>query len=149
MEVSPVYSTEVIQPTSSTYSPQFGSIVIQGFGFSTLNTLLVQMIAIPFQALYVLSASGGSSFLTNTRTYWMALTMLISLVGTVMIRQIDHSHIWARFMGYCLLIAFSANFPMTLTMVAANTGGFTKKTTVNAMVYLHYNPPQCIYALGS
>ena len=94
------------------------------------------MLAVVFQAIYVLSATGGSTYLTNTRTYWMALMMVISLVGTVMIRSIEHSNIWGRFMGYCLLIAFSANFPMSLTMVAANTGGFTKKTTVSAMVRL-------------
>ncbi|KAH9223914.1 major facilitator superfamily domain-containing protein [Leptodontidium sp. 2 PMI_412] len=116
----------------------FGSIVIKGLGFSTLNTLLVQMLAVVFQAIYVLGATGGSTYLTNTRTYWMALMMVISLVGTVMIRSIEHSNIWGRFMGYCLLIAFSANFPMSLTMVAANTGGFTKKTTVSSMVFVAY-----------
>ncbi|KAH7360350.1 major facilitator superfamily domain-containing protein [Rhexocercosporidium sp. MPI-PUGE-AT-0058] len=116
----------------------FGSIVIKGLGFSTLSTLLVQMLSVVFQAIYVLSATGGSTYLSNTRTYWMALMMIISLVGSVMIRSIDHSNIWGRFMGYCLLIAFSANFPMSLTMVAANTGGFTKKTTVSAMLFIAY-----------
>ena len=66
----------------------------------------------------------------------MALMLLIALVGTIMIREINPEHLWARFMGYCVLIAFSANFPMILTMSASNVAGYTKKNTVNAMVSL-------------
>lgn len=92
------------------------------------------MIVAPVQGICVMAATAGSSYFKNTRTYWMALTVLISLGGAIMIRQIKPAHIWARFIGFCFLSAFSANFPMMLVMVVGNTGGFTKKTTVNAMV---------------
>lgn len=108
--------------------------MVEGLGFSLFNTLLVQMIAVPFQAFFVILATGGSSLLKNSRTYFMITNLVFAIVGTVMLRQIDRSHIWARFIGYCILPAFSANFPMVLTMSASNTGGFTKKTTLNAMV---------------
>lgn len=51
-----------------------------------------------------------------------------------MARQISPSNVWARFFGYCLANAYSVNFPLTLAMSTGNIGGFTKKTTVNAMV---------------
>ncbi|VUC37974.1 unnamed protein product [Clonostachys rosea] len=116
----------------------FGSIVINGFGFTTLNTLLVQGLAYVFQLVFVLLATGGSTWFRNTRTYFMAWNLAVAIVGAVMVRQISSAYIWARFMGYCLTMAYSANFPMILTMSSGNFGGFTKKTTVNAMIFIAY-----------
>ncbi|KUJ21321.1 MFS general substrate transporter [Mollisia scopiformis] len=116
----------------------FSAIVINGMGFSVLNTLLVSMLAFVFQGIFVVLACGGSTLLENTRTFFMALMMMISIVGAVLIRQIPHQYIWTRLMGYCLLSAFSANLPLVLSLVASNTGGFTKKTTVNAMIFIAY-----------
>lgn len=103
-------------------------------GFSTLNTLLVQMLGQVFQGVFVLIGTYGSTRFRNARTYFMAWNLAVALVGAVMIREIHPSQIWARFMGYCLCIAFSANFPMVLSMSSGNIGGFTKKNTANAMV---------------
>ncbi|KAL2850145.1 major facilitator superfamily domain-containing protein [Aspergillus pseudoustus] len=116
----------------------FATIVVEGFGFSTLDTLLVQMIGTGFQIVFVVVSTLGSTYLTNTRTYWMAFNSTIALIGSVMIRQIDAAHIWARFMGYCLIIAFSASFPITMAMITSNTAGFTKKSTATAVVFVAY-----------
>ncbi|KAJ5398829.1 Major facilitator superfamily domain general substrate transporter [Penicillium sp. CMV-2018d] len=116
----------------------FASIVVEGFGFSTLDTLLVQMIGTGFQIVFVAMSAIGSTYLKNTRTYWMTFNTIMALIGTVMIRQINPDYIWSRFMGYCLIIAFSANFPLTMTMITSNTAGFTKKTTVTAVVFIAY-----------
>ena len=113
---------------------QFASIVVEGFGFSTLDTLLVQMIGTGFQIVFVAMSALGSTYLKNTRTYWMTFNSTMALIGTIMIRQINPELIWARFMGYCLIIAFSASFPLTMVMITSNTAGFTKKTTATAMV---------------
>ncbi|KAL2817901.1 putative MFS allantoate transporter [Aspergillus cavernicola] len=116
----------------------FASIVVEGFGFTTLDTLLVQMIGTGFQIVFVAMSAIGSTYLKNTRTYWMSFNTIIALIGSIMIRQINPEHIWARFMGYCLIIAFSANFPLTMTMITSNTAGFTKKSTVTAVVFVAY-----------
>ncbi|OJJ07771.1 hypothetical protein ASPVEDRAFT_374466 [Aspergillus versicolor CBS 583.65] len=116
----------------------FGSIIIEGFGFSTLNTLLVQIITYVFQGVLVHLSTAGCSWFKNSRTYWMAWNSAISIAGAAMARQISPENVWARFMGYCLANAFSCNFPLTLAMSTGNVGGFTKKTTVNAMVFVGY-----------
>lgn len=116
---------------------QFQSIIIKGFGFSTVRTYLMQMIPTAFQALYVIIAAGGSTFIKNSRTYFMMFNFILAVAGAVMVYKIDESRIWARFFGYCLCIAFSGNFPMIFTMSTANIAGFTKKSTVNAAVGPH------------
>jgi hypothetical protein len=108
--------------------------VIKGFGFPTLTTLLVQMISTAFQLIFVLLSSGGSTYFTNARTYFLAANLSISIVGSAMIRQIDQKYMWTRFFGFCLNMAFSANFPIVLSMSSANVAGFTKKSTANSMV---------------
>jgi hypothetical protein len=103
-----------------------------------MDTLLVQMIGGAFQIVFVFMSAYGSSKLKNTRTLWMALMTVFALIGAIMIREIDNDHIWARFMGYCLIIAFSANFPLTFAMITANTSGYTKKSVTASMVLIGY-----------
>nr|AXS58696.1 major facilitator superfamily protein homeolog p [Epichloe coenophiala] len=83
----------------------FSIIVIQGFGFSTFETLLLGSVSYVSMIVLVLISTGGSSYFRNSRTYFMAFNLFISVAGTAM----------------------SGNF-----------GGFTKKTTVNAMSFVAY-----------
>ena len=108
--------------------------MVNGFGFSTLDTLLLQMIAFGAQGLFCIISAIGCTYLPNTRTYFMVFNTVMSLIGTVMIRQIDHASIWARFAGYCLTIAFSANYPLILATITSNIAGFSKKATATAIV---------------
>ncbi|EKG20967.1 Major facilitator superfamily [Macrophomina phaseolina MS6] len=117
----------------------FASIIVLGLGFSTYQTLLIGMVATAFQVVFVLLAAGGATFIKNSRTSWLVWNFVVSLVGAIMAREIDpEKHIWAKFFGYCLLLCFSANFPLMLSITSANVGGFTKKNTVNAMMFLAY-----------
>ncbi|KAM3476065.1 hypothetical protein MY5147_003385 [Beauveria neobassiana] len=45
---------------------------------------------------------------------------------------------WSRFFGYCLTMGYTPNFPIILSMLSANIAGFTKKMTVNAMLFIAY-----------
>ncbi|KAL4961201.1 major facilitator superfamily domain-containing protein [Aspergillus stella-maris] len=116
----------------------FGSIIIEGFGFSTLNTLLVQILIYVVQGVLVHLSTAGCSWFNNSRTYWMAWNSALSIVGAAMARQITPDNVWARFMGFCLAGAYSVNFPLTLAMSTGNVGGYTKRVTVNAMIFIGY-----------
>ena len=94
------------------------------------------MISVAFQAVFVIVGTAGSTYLKNVRTYFMAFNLAISLTGSIMVRELDATDIWPRFIGYCFCIAYSANFPLVLSISSSNVGGFTKKNTANAMVSL-------------
>lgn len=104
------------------------------------------MISVAFQAVFVIFGTVGSTYLTNARTYFMAFNLAISLTGSIMVREISPDNIWARFVGYCFCIAYSANFPLVLSISSSNVGGFTKKNTANAMVSLAGIPSRRYYA---
>lgn len=92
------------------------------------------MIPAAFQGFFVIISTVGSTYLDNSRTYFMAGNLIIALAGVIMIRQLPSAHHWARLVGYSLTLAFTANIPLILSVSSGNIGGFTKKNTVNAMV---------------
>ena len=113
---------------------QFGTIVIQGFGFSTLNTILCQMLMSAFQIVFVLITAVGSGFFKNSRTWFMAGNMIISIAGLLLVILLPRSAPWGKMMGICLALCYTANFPMALAMATSNYGGFSKKSTVSGLV---------------
>lgn len=66
------------------------------------------MISTAFQGVFVLGSCLGSTYLSNARTYFMAGNVAISLVGVVMIRELDATLPWSRFFGFCLSLAYTA-----------------------------------------
>ena len=113
---------------------QYFAIIVKGFGFSTLNTLLLQCVPYLFQLFFVLVAAIGSSRLRNCRTYFGALYFAISITGAAMVRYLPANMQWGRYFGIILTNAYTGSFPLTMSLVSGNFGGFTKKATVNAMV---------------
>ncbi|KAM0433502.1 hypothetical protein ACHAPT_004382 [Fusarium lateritium] len=116
----------------------FQSIILKGFGFSQVHTYLIQMISTAFQAIAVLVATVGSTYIKNSRTYFMMAIYAVGIAGAVMVQKIDPEHLWARFFGFCLCVSFVGNFPMVFAMSTANFAGFTKKATVNAAIFCAY-----------
>ncbi|KAG8405860.1 hypothetical protein J3459_020911 [Metarhizium acridum] len=112
----------------------FSNIVVQGFGFSTFDTLLLGCVAYLLQLVQVLFATGGSSYFANSRTYFMAFNYAIGVTGAAMVRYTAPENRWARFAGSVLAGGYGGNFPLLMSLMSGNVGGFTKKTTVNAMV---------------
>lgn len=64
----------------------------------------------------------------------MAFNYAIGVTGAAMVRYIEPHNRWARFAGTVLAGGYSANFPLIMSLMSGNFGGFTKKTTLNAMV---------------
>ncbi|KAH7137531.1 vitamin H transporter [Dactylonectria estremocensis] len=116
----------------------FGAIVIEGLGFNRFHSLLLQGASYFLQLFAVLSSTGGSSYLANTRTYWLAWNFSLAIVGASLLRQLPDHLLWGRYAGKCLTTAAAANFPLLMSLSSGNVGGFTKKTTVNAVVFIIY-----------
>ncbi|RSL77576.1 hypothetical protein CEP51_008963 [Fusarium floridanum] len=116
----------------------FGPIVVQGLGFGEFQTLLLQSGSYLVQFALVLIATGGSTYLRNTRTYFMVWNFALSILGSVLIREYQGEQKWVSYAGFCLVIALGANFPLMMAIISGNFGGFTKKMTVNAICFIAY-----------
>jgi hypothetical protein len=80
---------------------QFASIIIKGFGFTTLRTLLVQMLGSVFQLVFVAMCTIGSTYFTNVRTCFIAWNLALFIIGAAMIcHSLISCSVWGQ--HYCL-----------------------------------------------
>jgi MFS family permease len=108
----------------------FGTILIHGFGFSTLVTTLLQ---IPYGALIaisILSCVYLNDYVATKKGYQSRCIFII--------RFVPQDQSVARLICYYLTGPYNAAFVMILSMTTANVAGHTKKITVNAMLFLGY-----------
>ncbi|BCS18605.1 uncharacterized protein APUU_11433S [Aspergillus puulaauensis] len=114
----------------------FGSIVIAGFGYSTFDTLLVSLPTSVFTLIWVVLATIVTSKVPKSRCIAAAVLSLISLAGCLMVSQIDPTKKVARLAGMWLFPAYSAGVPIILSIIASNVAGYTKRTTVTAVMFI-------------
>ncbi|KAJ7636091.1 MFS general substrate transporter [Mycena polygramma] len=113
----------------------FGTLIIQGFGFNTLNTTLMQL---PYGAIIV--AFIVAALLINKRlpkgyrTYLMVATNIPTVVGFAMVAWAKPKA--ARLIGFWITGASNATFVVGLSLVSGNVGGQTKKAIASAAVFL-------------
>jgi len=64
----------------------------------------------------------------------MAFNLALAVTGAAMVRYVSRVQKWTRFAGAVLSASYAANFPLIMSLLSGNFGGFTKKATVNALV---------------
>jgi len=113
----------------------FGTLIVQGFGFNTLNTTLMQL---PYGAIIVAFIIGAlfvnSKVPKGYRTYLMVATTIPTVVGFAMVAWAKPKA--ARLIGFWITGASNATFVVGLSLVSGNVGGQTKKAIVSAAVFL-------------
>lgn len=114
----------------------FGTLVVQGFGFDTLGVTLLQ---IPYGTYIALAIAAAIyvSHLTHglgIRTYLMAGVTVLTVVGFAMMA---FAHGTApRLIGYYLTGSSNAVFVLALSLITGNVGGTTKKVLASAAIFL-------------
>lgn len=116
----------------------FGSIIIKGFGYTSLQTALMNMPLSFLQAVFTLLGGYASSKLPNSRLIIGSVAMLPPIVGTVLINQLDAGNKWGRLVGVWLLAGYPTGFMILLGLLATNVAGSTKKSMASAMVFVMY-----------
>lgn len=116
----------------------FSSIIIAGFGFSNLNALLIQMPIGAAQLAFLLLTSGFATLIKQSRIPMMIFNTLVSVIGMILIWKLDSHNRAGRMTGLCLGAVFAANIPLSLSLITSNVAGFTKKSTISALMFVAY-----------
>jgi MFS family permease len=132
-----LYTISVNIPNGSITT--FNSILIHGFGFSPLNSLLLQMPAGVTQILALVFICLMATYIKNIRLVLMISMVLISLLGMCLVYGLPYSNSYGRLVGIWLCSPFAANIPISLSLISSNVGGFTKKATISAMLFIAYS----------
>ncbi|WVW78471.1 hypothetical protein I302_100425 [Kwoniella bestiolae CBS 10118] len=114
----------------------FGTLVIKGFGFSTLNVTLLQIPYGTFIALMILMAIfvNHKTHHLNIRTLLMAGVTCLTVLGFALMAFAKG--IAPRLIGYYLTGSSNAVFVLALSLVSGNVGGTTKKVLASAAIFL-------------
>ncbi|KAH7878915.1 MFS general substrate transporter [Lentinula edodes] len=113
----------------------FGTLIVQGFGFDTFQTTLMQ---IPYGMVivaFILAAIFINSKLpSGYRTLLMALTNVPTVVGFAMVAWCKGTA--PRLAGFWMTGASNATFVLGLSLLSGNVGGQSKKAIASAAIFL-------------
>ncbi|CCF42102.1 allantoate permease [Colletotrichum higginsianum] len=130
----------------------FVKLIVKGF---THDALLTTAYGIPygaFTAIYMFTGPCMASRLKNARTYVMVIWLLPTLIAVVLFWQLPRSMKGGLLAGYYMAChtlsfltgndstcsSFTGALIVALQMPASNVGGYTKRTTATAFVFLAY-----------
>ncbi|KAK3637722.1 hypothetical protein LTR22_018123 [Elasticomyces elasticus] len=128
-------STQVVNGAAS----NFGSLIIKGFGYSSLKSTLMQ---IPYGFIIVtanLSAMYVQRWIPGQRRCLVAVMYVLpALAGAVGIHTLSRDKRGSLLACYWLTSTYTASFAMIMSLIISNTAGSTKRTTVNALFFVSY-----------
>ncbi|OQN99475.1 hypothetical protein B0A48_14453 [Cryoendolithus antarcticus] len=120
----------------------FGTIIIKGFGFSTLETTLMQIPYGAIIAISILICVFANEYVEKSgrqaRTWFILLFLCPNIAGSFGLAFLDANNKAGRLTCYYLTGPYNAAFCMILSMSTANTAGHTKKVVTNAVLFLGY-----------
>jgi hypothetical protein len=134
---SPIHQTMHYKHEILTYV-KFSAIIAQGFGYSTFKILLISMPSGAAQLIFLVITSGIATYVKSTRIIMMIVNCLVAMVGYLLVYRLNEDARVAKMTGLCLGAVFAANIPLSLSLITSNVGGFTKKSTVSAMLFIAY-----------
>ncbi|KAL4862827.1 hypothetical protein BDV12DRAFT_202688 [Aspergillus spectabilis] len=114
----------------------FSGLILQGFGYNTFHTLLLGIPGGVVVFILVLSSSIIASKVRNSRLIVSVVMTVLSVIGTALVYSTSANA--SRYIGLILMAAYSAAMPVSMAMISSNIGGFTKRSTVNAIFFIMY-----------
>lgn len=137
------FTLGIVQNVPNGGISNFGTLIIQGFGFSTLVTTLMQvpygvLIALSILSCVFLNDYFSTRLKKNTRCWFIILYTLPNIAGAFGLRFVPADQKIARLWCYYLTGPYNAAFVMIISLVTGNTAGHTKKVLTNAFLFLGY-----------
>ncbi|KAJ5764914.1 hypothetical protein N7520_004473 [Penicillium odoratum] len=117
----------------------FSKLIIKGLTDDALTTVALAIPMGGFQMFYILSGTFLASRFRNSRTIVMFAYLLPTIVGTCLLWKMNHAtHKVGVLFGYYICGAYVCSLVLALQMPATNLGGYTKRSTGVALVFLAY-----------
>ncbi|KAG0652793.1 putative transporter [Hyphodiscus hymeniophilus] len=116
----------------------FGTIVINGFGFSHFDSLALTCPIGAITALSILLTGYASRKLSNVRYFAIMICALISITGTFLCWLGPRDNRGLLFAGIFLMAVQVAAGGLAVSLAASNVAGHTKKATISATTFIGY-----------
>ncbi|KAL3475692.1 MFS general substrate transporter [Aspergillus californicus] len=119
---------------------KFASLVINGFGWSKFNTMLVGLPSGAFQISFIWLTVLGMRWTRNKypRCYWGIAVTIIPLIGNIGVAAIPASNKWGVVVFTWLASTISPVMVVSLSLMASNIKGNTKKSATSNAYFISY-----------
>lgn len=130
------FSIMVANGPLSTYIP----IIISGFGYTPLQSLLLSMPAGAVAGVFTLLATwlAGKFSHRGWRTYLVVVFQVPILLGSLLLWQLPPSNKAGRLGGLYVLASFAAPYGILMSLQAVNMAGYTKKSVTSSGLFIGY-----------
>ncbi|KAK4939807.1 hypothetical protein LTR10_019980 [Elasticomyces elasticus] len=118
----------------STFTP----LIISGFGFNTLNSLLLVVPVGFFTGTAELIIPFLAYKYPNIRTYLVAVAHLITVFAAILLWALPRHAIGGLMLGVVILPCFAAGYVIMLGLQIANTAGYTKRSLASSGIFVAY-----------
>ncbi|KAL3454855.1 major facilitator superfamily domain-containing protein [Aspergillus insuetus] len=117
----------------------FGSIIFNGMGFSTFQSLLLNMPIGALAFICVLGSGFVGRKVPNARLHVISGACVPVIVGSCLIWRLPSTERAARIIGFYLINFFSSAWVQCIAMGTSNIAGHTKKATMAAGTFIGYS----------
>ncbi|KAJ3814367.1 MFS general substrate transporter [Lentinula aff. lateritia] len=122
-------------PNSGTQN--FGNLVLEGFGFTSLETTLVGIPSSFISFFTILMTGWFAGKYSNITCYLIVLVVLAPVVGSALIYSTKVNN-GVKLFAYYLLATGPGALPLSMSLMTTNYKGVTKKMTMTAILFLAY-----------
>ncbi|KAF9640702.1 MFS allantoate transporter [Lasiodiplodia theobromae] len=115
----------------------FGTLIVKGFGYSTLGTNLLQIPYGAFISFVILACVFINNKVPGNKRCLMLLVFLApNVAATFGMRFVSTEQKVGRLICYYLTGSYNASFVMLLALTTGNIAGHTKKVVTNACLFV-------------
>lgn len=117
----------------------FSKLIIKGLTHDALTAVALGIPMGAFQIFFILSGTYLASRFRNFRTVVMLMYLFPTIIGVSLLWKLSHktNKVGVLF-GYYIVGAYVCSLVLALQMPATNLGGYTKRSTGVALVFLAY-----------
>lgn len=116
----------------------FGSIVINGFGYSPLRTVIIGLPGPAIQIVTIWLAVVACWAFPNRRGFVQTAFIMPPLVGVIMLQRLPYSNKWGLVAGYWLATCNSSVFVVNMSLISTNFKGHTRKSMMSTVYFVGY-----------
>lgn len=86
------------------------------------------------QIVFLTITTAVATYVPRTRIIMMIFNTVTSLLGMLLVWQLDEDNRKGRLTGLSLGAVFAVNIPLSLSIISSNVAGFTKRSVTSALL---------------
>ncbi|KAJ7267787.1 major facilitator superfamily domain-containing protein [Mycena rebaudengoi] len=116
----------------------FSSIIISGMGFTKFETTLLDIPSNVIQIVSLILSGYLAGRFKNSRALMMFIGNVTCIIAAAALTYAPHDQKWGRLVAFWFTSCQSVGFSLSLVMVSANVGGFTKRQVTTVITFIGY-----------